>query len=195
VGVVGFEDLKLRFFGIIPRHFFCSYNIVHTTFNVINELFCSQLHNASAKFAFQMSTVKMIRHEAMCQTGGLVLANEMRSEAASMGFDKHNIMNELLAEVMLRLVASGIPEYLYVASLWKCNDHFEPPEDELLRIFSMGDLEYGFALWLGACAVSTLVFFGEVLNVKSRRFVANLAGLVEFLSAIVELTRRYHDRW
>jgi hypothetical protein len=97
-----------------------------------------------------MTTVKMIRHEAMCQTSGLVLASY---------------------------------------------DHFEPPEDELLRIFSMGDLEYGFALWLGACAVSSLVFFGEVLNVKSRRFVATLAGLIEFLSAIVELTRRYHDRW
>jgi hypothetical protein len=168
---------------------------VHTTFNVINELFCSQLHNASAKLAFHMTTVKMIRHEAMCQTGGLVLANELLIEPATIGFDKHSIMNDLLADVMLRLVASGIPGYLFVAGRWKCYDHFEPPDDPLPRVFSMGDLEYGFALWLGACAVSSLVFFGEVLNVKSRRFVANLAGLIEFLSAIVELTRRYHDRW
>jgi hypothetical protein len=93
---------------------------------------------------------------------------------------------------MERIIPAGIPQHL-----WEYEDNYkkrllnsEEVEDSR-RILSLGDLEYGFVLWLIAISVSTTAFFVEFLGPKLKRLARASVGLFYFMKLLRILLAHY----
>ena len=101
---------------------------------------------------------------------------------------KNNYMFYLTDKITQYLVEAGIPQQLrqYVIDY-----HFpikEQSSDPL--VFKVEDLDFGFVVWLGACAISTCVFLVEFLSVKIKLLVQNVCGLRALI--IILKTQRFY---
>ena len=95
---------------------------------------------------------------------------------------KNNFMFYLTEEVTQILVQAGIPQYLreYVA------DFYFPLRQEVIepQVFAIEDLEFGFEIWLVACAVSIVVFIVELLYPKIKLLIQNIFGVRALISVL-----------
>ncbi|KAG5669317.1 hypothetical protein PVAND_017205 [Polypedilum vanderplanki] len=158
-----------------------NYTILHKSDEEILDLFCSQLHNATAKLALRINKEDIIVNEFLCQDSGIILKKEKTVKMLSLGFYRQSILSNALADLMLNLSQTGIPHYLNERGFHQFYDLFQPPEEENLRIFSLDDLEYGFVLYLGACALAIIVFIFELISVWIKKILEFYFGLFAFV--------------
>lgn len=101
---------------------------------------------------------------------------------------KNNFMFYLTEEVTQILVQAGIPQYLreFVA------DFYFPWRQEVIgpKVFGIEDLDFGFEIWLAACAVAIAVFIVEILSHKIKLFIQNVFG-VRGLMSILKIQKFY----
>jgi hypothetical protein len=68
-----------------------------------------------------------------------------------------------------------------------------PPKQP--KVFDIGDLEFGFVVWLVACLISTIVFILEILIryliIKLRRGARNYIGLYLFWKLLRGRSKSY----
>jgi hypothetical protein len=109
------------------------------------------------------------------------------------------IITELVDSVVNEFVPTGIliKEYDdgWEQYLTHSDGHFQEPP----LIFSLGNLDAGFVVWLGACCVCTIVFIFEMISTTlkrwSRKLIRCVTGCVLFLMLLRQRMRAYHDEW
>jgi hypothetical protein len=125
----------------------------------------------------------------------ITMKNEKLSEDEQFGLERNNFLMPTLNHIMNRLIPSGIPKHLADYGMWFIYRQFDVEVKDPRKILSLGDLEFGFVLWLIACSVSLLVFFGEVLWFMFTQLMINLSVLGSFERALMARMNQYHDRW
>lgn len=103
-----------------------------------------------------------------------------------------NFATQLTADVMLKLVPTGIPQHFFN---YMMEFEFRPlkaPPKELI-VLSVKDLEFGFVVWLIACAISIFAFTLELiwylLTVKITKIIKDFIALIWLLKFIVCILR------
>jgi hypothetical protein len=86
-----------------------------------------------------------------------------------------------LDEVLQRLIPFGIPQYLWDLGSQAISYRYDDDVPDNRRILSLGDLEYGFVIWLVTFPIPIFVFICELLSFMAERVVRKFAGLIEFL--------------
>jgi hypothetical protein len=84
---------------------------------------------------------------------------------------------------MKRIVPAGIPQHFWKQEQeMKHKIKFENEDNK--KVLSLEDLEYGFVMWIVACAISTAVFLDEFLRPKLKKFVRASVGLFYFMKLL-----------
>jgi hypothetical protein len=104
-----------------------------------------------------------------------------------------NLFSRHLDEIMERLIPSGIPQQLFHYGYSDIFSQFDVEEPDNLRILSISDMEFGFAIWLAAFPLPIIVFICELLSLKVKRKIRKLAGLIQFLRLLRARMSVYHD--
>jgi hypothetical protein len=125
-----------------------------------------------------------------------IMKNARLTKVFAFRFVKNHFLIKTLNHVISQLTPAGIPNYLADYGQWYLFRRLdEDVIEDSRRIFSLGDLEYGFVLFLGAATVSILVFIGELLSVQVKRKLEMMIGLVDFLRVLRARMADYHDGW
>jgi hypothetical protein len=122
--------------------------------------------------------------------------NEVYTIRTAFNMIKNNFMISHFEGIQTRLLETGFGKYHTEYVEWlDIKPHVEEKVVQSKRIFSLKDLEYGFVLWLAACFVSILVFIYEINNLRLRRKLKILIGLIDFLRLLRARMADYHDSW
>jgi hypothetical protein len=176
-------------------HFSALSNLIHLIRRpsieslMMNDLISSYCNNvdsnSSAKLAYFLTRELELRFSLNCSVSSsrkitLPVFNEI---PMSFVLHKNCIMNDLLQDVMEKVVEAGIPQHFWkVEQEVKYNIGLDSGEiEDNRRILSLNDLEFGFVIFIIALSVSTVVFFCEFLGPKIKKFVRLLIGLFYFL--------------
>lgn len=100
------------------------------------------------------------------------------SEVFGIAFMKNNILHDLVAEILEKLVTAGIPQHLY-----ELEQEMAFPVSPLevidnRKVLAMFDLSYGFNAFLIALGISTIVFVIEILSFWLPRAVSKVRSLI-----------------
>lgn len=99
------------------------------------------------------------------------------------GHMKNNFIFSITDQVMSRLIDTGIPQYFlnYIETV-----ELRPvaPEESEPKVFEVEDLGFGFYVWLVFCALSILVFVGELMVF----YFWQLIGLVALIKILCKNT-------
>jgi hypothetical protein len=147
------------------------------------------------KLAFLVTTKMHAHYNSTLMNSLNTMKGEKFSEDEQFGLFRNNFLIPTLNHIMNRLIPSGIPKHLADYGMWFIYRQFDVEDEDTRRVLSLDDLEFGFVLWLAACSVSLLVFFGEVLLQKSKKYLIKIAGGVEFVQALMARMNQYHDGW
>jgi hypothetical protein len=127
------------------------------------------------------------------------MKNARLTKAFAFRFVNNHFLMKTLNHVISRLNPTGIPNYLADYGEWYLFRRLVEGVVDSRRILSLNDLEYGFVLFLGAAALSIVVFFGELLSVqvwlKLKRKLRILIGIADFLRVLRARMANYHDGW
>lgn len=144
-------------------------NIKFASRSEIDEIYCKQLHNQSAKLGLTLLDLELDYYNNFCKMTKhpLKLKNvKMFSTMMSLGCLRNSIFSDLLGKIGDRVVESGIPKFLDDFGTLLTTGVTEQDDIDNRRVLSLRDLEYGFVLWLVACAISILAFCVELLRWK-----------------------------
>lgn len=105
---------------------------------------------------------------------------------------QNNFAFHFIDKIMIRLIEAGLPQYMY-DTLLNHDMKVLHAEEKGPSVFGLGDLEFGFMVWLGACSVSLGVFACEILwilllmlGAKIRKFAIDCIFLYVFLKMMKE---------
>ncbi|KAL7013040.1 hypothetical protein ACKWTF_015167 [Chironomus riparius] len=76
----------------------------------------------------------------------------------------NSILHPIFIDVMDRMIASGVLQYLETFSSEALFGKYQEVEDNLPKVFALDDLSFGFILWIYACGLSISVFLFECLK-------------------------------
>lgn len=120
---------------------------------------------------------------SIMQTPPNVMAEKIKVANYGICTRNLNFATQLTVDVMLKLVPTGIPQHIYNHMMtFEFRPLLAPPIKP--RVFSVGDLEFGFVVWLIACAISTVTFFLELLFAYLRKIIINYIGLFWLLRSL-----------
>ena len=103
-----------------------------------------------------------------------------------------NIIAYVFEVAINRLIPSGILQHSEEYATWLHFIRHKEEAEDTRRIFSLGDLEYGFVLYICACAISLIVFFFEKISLTLRRYFRYFLGYVLFFALVCQRMRVYH---
>lgn len=159
---------------------------------LINQ-YCENLHNDTAKLAFQLNNHLQAIVNFKCKDSAVVMKGKKTSKQVGIVMIRNTILFDTLNEVMDKIIPSGIPEHIFNHGLWTFYKKFLPSDDNDPKVMTLGDLEYGFILWLFACCISSCGFVTEIMIVKLRRILVRpLIGLILFLRILSMRMSVYH---
>lgn len=153
----------------------------------------SQSENSSAKIAFLVSDIA--KRHLVAVLNERVHQFDERLITFPMGiiFHRNNFLYRLTEEVMEKVIPAGIPQYLFEFHQWMAirrkitiNSVKGP------RVLTLGDLNFGFEIWLSACGMACVGYVMEILRFKARKILRKLIGLTLFVLTLHQRLRRFH---
>jgi hypothetical protein len=140
--------------------------------------------NSSAKIAFFLTREFQLRiNWCNARSSRKIILPVFNEIPIAFGLPKNCILNDLLQDVMAKIIEAGIPQHF-----WKVEQEVKfkvgldsGKVEDNRRILSLSDLECGFVIFIIALSVSTVVFLAEFLQPKIKKFVRTLIGLFYFL--------------
>jgi hypothetical protein len=93
-------------------------------------------------------------------------------------FKRH--LNQLLD----RWIPSGITQHLCNLAYSDIFQQFDVEVEESLRVLSLGDMEFGFVIWLGTVPIPIIAFVCEILSMLIKKMVRNVAGAIGMLTLL-----------
>lgn len=155
----------------------------------LNSLFY-ELHNSSLKAAMIYTDIDFRVTRSYVKYPPNVMQEKIPFGNLAVCSRTLNFATQLVHEVMLRLMPSGIPQYLHKYLMeFEFRPLYAPPKEN--RVFSLSDLEFGFIIWLIAIGISIFVFFLELLwyfiRKKLIKIVRDLIGLIWLVKNITRV--------
>ncbi|KAG5669978.1 hypothetical protein PVAND_000267 [Polypedilum vanderplanki] len=138
-------------------------------------------NNPGLKGYFIMSNYYLEIIESHCNKKFKLFATNEHFFTLSMS---NVIMFNLLSKAIDDFMPTGIIQYQVNRGIYLSNPHFQAEVEDTKRIFSLKDLEYGFVMYLGACAVCITCFIFEFLWNICKRWKRNLFGNFAFLISL-----------
>lgn len=97
---------------------------------------------------------------------------------------EHKFFNNLNKKVANDLISGGIIQYWYSYLLdFEAKAVLAPPKEP--KVFNISDLNFGFCVWLTACAIAVTAFVVEILyfvvTMKLKTFVRRYTGLYHLM--------------
>jgi hypothetical protein len=124
-----------------------------------------------------------------------IMQNERFTKLMSFQLPRNNMLMLELNDIFNRFSSMGIRKHLDDYGIWFIFRNYYAEIEDTRRILSMTDLEFGFVLWLIACAVCLVCFLCELLPFKIKRKLEVLIALVDFLRVLRARMVHYHDNW
>jgi hypothetical protein len=151
------------------------------------------------KFAFMIQNLLHSQLNTTYRKSLETMKGERLTKDWSFVMSKNHFLLGHFNQVINRFNPAGIPKHLADYGAWYMTGKLEEEIVDSRRVLSLKDLDFGFVLFLGAAGVSVLVFFGELLWqqvwLKLSRKLKVLIEVFEFLRALRERMRDYHDGW
>jgi hypothetical protein len=136
---------------------------VNVSINTPYKKYCEIFERNATRIAFQTEwhLDQVIKY--ICKKIPFRLPEDVVSVGVSIFMTRNHYLYHIFEEVMQHIIQAGIPEYLWYNAKWIQYSRFQiDKEPQEPYVFSVGDLSYGFQLWLASCGVCVIVFFGEL---------------------------------
>lgn len=148
-----------------------------------------QLSNQSLKTAIALSKIDYHVTKAAFKNTK-VIQESRNSESYGICVIRNNFGYKITGKVITDLTQGGIMQYLFDYlinfEVWRrCLDDDVPSP----TVFSIGDLEFGFIIWLVACGISFCAFIMELLWYFVKVKLPKILQQFAFLLAIFILRR------
>lgn len=148
----------------------------------LTELYCSQIKNSSAKIAFFTTSLVKKKLDHACGKSGFVIEEKYDWYLMSHMLNKGSLVFETLNDVAQLLMEGGIVQRNYENFIFS-QSFIEPPKQP--KVLSIGDLSFGFIIWMEAAGVSSSAFMIELLipRVKAtiKTWTKLIVGVILFL--------------
>jgi hypothetical protein len=118
--------------------------------------YCNQISNSSAKIVFSFSKYwydKLAKH---CRKRGVILKETFQNYPKGYATAQNSLIFPAMEKVVDRFFSFGMIKDFYVYS--QAQAAVKKP-----KVFSVKDLNFGFMVWLVACACSIFAFIAEIL--------------------------------
>jgi hypothetical protein len=177
-----------------PSHFRCT--VHYFSLEVFVGKICANYEDHS-RVVFVLAQRERVLFEHYCEKNFKFLtAAHFKELNFAFVVDKTGIITELVDSTVDEFIESGILAMLYDRGFERYLARAENHIDEPLFVFSLGDLDVGFVVWLGACCVCVLVFFCELVSVTVKRlfkkWTKRVVGNLLFLGLLRGRLRGYY---
>ncbi|CAG9807144.1 unnamed protein product [Chironomus riparius] len=156
----------------------------------ISKNYCVSINRVHPKLAYLMPIMNMLSASSFC--GGFLTSVkhfEMTSCLGGLGMVRNSILYPIFDKVMNKLVPSGIPLYLFKYYKEFLYGVYQESKENMPKILTFDDLEFGFIMWLTACGISLAAFATEILRYKTLKFIEIYVGLIVLVSIVTNRTR------
>lgn len=121
-----------------------------------------KMHDSTVKSAIMMTDIEYNVLRSHSEYPPMVMEEKIPFASMAVCTRSFNFANQLVVEVMMKLMPTGIPQYLYKYLMeFEFRPLVAPPVEPI--VFSLTDLEFGFIVWLIAVGVCITAFFLELL--------------------------------
>jgi hypothetical protein len=127
--------------------------------------YLDNIENDSAKLAFFMTDHLERTLASEFQIDGVQLEEKLFSTTFGFGYRKNCFIIYLVDEVVKNLITTGIMQKLWKDTLPR---EYQAPE-KVPNVLSVGDLKFGFVVWLTAAITSLITFLMEFVAFKVLR--------------------------
>ena len=147
----------------------------------VQNFYCSQIKNSSAKLAFFIPSFEWTVLFRMCNAVGHKLQQKFSSTVCGLGVLENNFIFHLMNDVIDRLLPSGIPQFVYDFHDWSVHKGANYKFVKTPKVMRIDDLEFGFLLWIISCASTVIVFLLEIIMEKFIKSIRTYFGALMFL--------------
>jgi hypothetical protein len=155
-------------------------------------LYQKALDGKTSKLAFVIDEMDHRQMNTTFKKSLATMKGEMLTRMVFLHISKRNIFVRQFDQVIESWVPAGIPQYLFDLGYTVVFPRLDEEESENLRVFSMGDLEYGFVIWLALLPIPIIAFICELCSLEFKRMRRKLVGLIEFLLLLRARMSVYH---
>lgn len=125
------------------------------------------------------------------QFKGIKLQERLFSNQICFGIWKNHFMHPLIEKAMKGMITGGIARHEF--DRFTADRVDEKPKRP--KVLAFIDLSFGFYIWLGACGISTCMFFCEVLWILSKKMwhlMRQMIGVILLLIILGHQRRHRH---
>lgn len=145
------------------------------SYSQLEKFYCENFDNSHTKLALYLTDSSL--NAMSCKSHAVKLSQKLYSNYLGYGVLRNNFIFHLLENVTERLVPAGIPQHWNDFYRWVI---FRPKntESKQPKVLCVGDLEFGFFLWLGSCIVTCVIFFVECVLGKLKHVLCSILRVI-----------------
>ena len=129
-----------------------------------HQTYCKNYDKTEAKLAFFLENVQFVTLNSICKGAAVKLKNfKGDGEVPVLYTLSNSFLYKTLNQILEKMIPAGIPQYLVKFHESNLFGTFVASVASGPSVLTIEDLAHGFVLWLGACGVSFIAFFLELM--------------------------------